>query len=203
MALSELSEKLDQLSEQELGFEFDDAAVWSKLEQKLDNKNRYAFWWVAAACLLAGFLFWPLGFFESMDAERPMVADQVEVAEEELVAVQEIPEDEPIVNGSRKEPAFMEFKIPSKKEIAHVQLAEVSRWKLHLKPIPTQTAIQETESPLFAAEDISIIQASLEQSSIEKGRTMTIRAQWQKSPDELNVNYQALKIKLYEKEKKQ
>ncbi|MEQ9008013.1 MAG: hypothetical protein RLP12_09030, partial [Ekhidna sp.] len=93
-----------------------------------------------------------------------------------------------------------ELKIPIRKGIEPAQVVELSKIKLSLVPIALPNSQQEIKKTAFAAEDISIIQASLGQPSIENGRTMTIRAQWQNSTEELNVNYQALKIKLYEKD---
>lgn len=200
MAHNDLSEKLDQLSSQELGFEFDDAATWSRLERRLDNRKPLAIWWVATVCLILG-----LAFILNSSTERSenlalteqSTASEVEV---QVPAVVQEQANRPVTVDEVSH--YEEPKALKKKGIDPLHLASLPAIKLELEPVAIQLKKEKNRS-LFAAEDISTIQASLEQSKVEKGRTMTIRAQWQKSPDELNVNYQALKIKLYEKDKNQ
>ncbi|WP_424963165.1 hypothetical protein [Ekhidna sp.] len=200
MAHNELSEKLDQLSSHELGVEFDDVATWSRLEKRLDERRPYAIWWVAAACLILGLAYILSPTLEQ--SERQVLSDQSIAADsKEDVETPAIIEEQVSPSVAVDE----EFDYPDakplrKKGIAPLQVASLPSMNLSLEPVVVPVK-HENKKSLFAAEDISAIRASLEQPTVEKGRSITIRAQWQKSTDELNVNYQALKIKLYEKNK--
>lgn len=196
MALNELANKLDTITKDEFGFEFDEAAMWNRLEQRLSNRRAFAYWWAVAACLLAGMLFMPMTLLressESLQAENEIVSgvepkEQINVAAfaEEEVNVEEFPKTQLLTLERRGVESVFATDMPNK--------------TLQLEPIKIKKE-HKTKSA-FAANDISVIQASLEKPKSEKGRTITIRAQWQSSPDELNVNYQALKIKLNEKDK--
>lgn len=193
MAHNQLAEKLDQVSEHELGFDFDEGAVWNKLEHRLDNRKTFVYWWVIAACLLIGFTFLPISLLKESEVQTGALSDQVAAPTIEVPTVVATEVEKTIV------PPGKEMRIVEKKGLAEILLAQVSQVELHLEPIAV--AKQRDYKTVFAAEDISVIQASLERPSAEKGRTITIRAQWQKSPENLNVNYQALKIKLNEEQK--
>lgn len=197
MALDRLSEKLDHISNTDLDFKFDEAAVWTKLEQRLDNRKVGLYWWLVAACLLIGLIFFPISLMKDNTEVSPAISATEPAIIEEGHALHQQSEEEVI-------PAVKihDIKSLARKEIATAQIVEIPMKKLSLVPI-VQENPKKIKNTAFAVEDISIIQASLEQPTVEKGRTITIRAQWQKSPDELNVNYQALKIKLYEKDKNQ
>lgn len=194
MALNQLSEKLDALAEQDLGFAFDNAAVWAKLEGRLDNRRVYPYWWVAAACLMIGMTLLPISLMKTGITENPALSNNIDTGLKEPASIK-------AENG--KKVIIEEFKVPKPKGIEPAQVAELSNIKLSLVPIALPNSQQEVKKAAFAEEDISIIQASLGRPPIENGRTMTIRAQWQNSTEELNVNYQALKIKLYEKDRNQ
>lgn len=196
MALNQLSEKLDQLSGEELGFEFDENLVWSKLENKLDKGKVRAYWWAVAASLVVALLFIPLSFVNDSQIETTVLSHKEEL---KLEVPAKVEDSNPKVESTPKEQALTQVKKPlMRKGTAPVQMVELPVKELLLVPIAIEKQDIRTK-PVFAAKDISIIQASLEKPPIENGRTMTIRAQWQKSPDELNVNHQTLKIKLYEK----
>ncbi len=195
MALDKLSEKLDHISNADLDFKFDEAAVWTKLEQRLDKRKVGLYWWLVAACLLIGIMFFPISLVKDDSEAIPTISATEPTIIEEIHTLQQQSEEEVI-----PEVKIQEIRSLARKEIAPAQIAEIPMKKLSLVPI-VQENPKEIKSTAFAVEDISIIQASLEQPTVEKGRTITIRAQWQKSPDEINVKYQALKIKLYEKNK--
>ncbi|SNS97842.1 hypothetical protein SAMN05421640_1864 [Ekhidna lutea] len=197
MALNRLSENLDQLSGQELGFEFDEAAVWAKLESRLENRKSNVYWWTVAASLLLVLIFAPYSLLKKDRSEALIMTSIEEVAKE---APQEIEALNADVSHKLKRHIASEIGLLESRGVSSLQLAELPIKKLSLEPIAIVKQ-EKKNKPVFAAKDISIIQASLEQPSIGKGRTMTIRAQWQNSTEESNVNYQALKIKLYEKNK--
>ncbi len=195
MAHKRLSEKLDSIAHLELGMAFDEGLVWEKLESRLTSKNKSFNWnWMVAAVLFLSVLLFPLTLLEKTEPRLEISHRQHEVnptvIENSNSNLEEV--DKPAI--SRKTLVFST--LPTKKievELAPVNVAGLrASEKIELK--------QKNTKLQFAAEDISIIQASLEQPKIEKGRTMTIRAQWQKSTAKSNVEYQALKIKLYEKQ---
>lgn len=195
MANNQLSEKLDQLSVEELGIAFDDAEVWSRLDQRLDNRRVYIYWWTVAACVLLGLLFLPISVLKEASTKTAVVAESVETStSEEVVGV--VPEEESITTQQHKTVA--PIAIVSKK-ITTVGLAKITERSLSLEPIQLESRKEIKSAPTFAAEDISIIQASLERPSIEKGKSITVRAQLQSFPDQTKSKQKVFKIKLYEK----
>ncbi len=193
MAHNQLAENLDQISTSQLGFEFEDSIVWSKLEQRLDNRKMIVNWWMVAASVLIGLLLLPTSLLKEAVNETVLISQDLEIpASDSQVGI--VSENEEGVN----ERPIKSIWIVNRKEIEPMPLAKVTPQIGSLEPI--LTAVQKENKPVFTGEDISIIQASLEQPKIGKGRTMTIRAQWQKSPTKSNVEHQALKIKLYEKQ---
>ncbi|MEO9483492.1 MAG: hypothetical protein ABJG47_08615 [Ekhidna sp.] len=197
MAHNQLAEKLDQVSEQELGFEFDDAEVWTKLEHRLDNRKAYTFWWVAAACLLVGFIFLPLSILKETTLEKSTTITQVEKTEKSLPGNEEVKIAD--ANSIQKEKTVaINFPGLRKKGLEPPETIEISSQKLLLEPIAVSKP-KKKYKPAFAAEDISVIQASLEGPSIEKRKSITVRAQLQSFPDQVKSNQKVLKIKLYEK----
>ena len=85
---------------------------------------------------------------------------------------------------------------PQLRKHTNLQIAEIKIPDLIEKPMKFKE--ERKDLVVFNQKDISIIQASLESPTIENGRKVTIRAQWKNSPNDVPVNYQALKIKLYE-----
>ena len=191
MAPNQLSEKLDQISGAELDIHFDEAAVWSKLEARLDRRKRIVSpWWAAVACIVL-FIFFPHIFLKETP---PVQVAEIKSSEPVLIAQQD-------VEIQSREVSIKEHMAPLPLHEVPLKRTKVSMAPLSIVPklYPIEKIV-EKRALQFAAEDISIIQANLEEPGIEQGRTMTIRAQWQKSPAKSNVEYQALKIKLYEKE---
>ena len=202
MAHNELSEKLDQLTIDELGFDFNEDAVWSKLEGRLHNRRGYVIWWSAAASVLIGFTLFFSRLFTTDITVEPTVVEQIITPGIGLPVLEE--EKEIMQDDLNESPQQVLTKTLRKRGITPIAITELPDQAIVIKPMELpQQEIQLAEKSLFAAEDISIIQASLEKPQVEKGRKMSIRAQWHQSPSELNVNYKALKIKLYEQEKKQ
>lgn len=192
MANNQLTEKLDQVSISELGFEFDEAAVWSKLEQRLDNRRALVYWWTVAACVLLATLFLPISLLKKTEIVTDTISQTIDSpGQENPVVINKQVEVEDL--NKAKKPVWK----LDKKGIEPIQLAQVEIKSLTLEPIVLVSI--EDNKPAFAAEDISIIQASLERSSIEKGKSITVRAQLQSFPDQVKSNQKVLKIKLYEK----
>lgn len=193
MAHNQLAEKLDQISTSQLGFEFEDSIMWSKLEQRLDNRKMIVNWWMVAASVLIVLLLLPTSLLKETVKETALISQNLKISTTDS---QVVVEGEDVVVADNR--PIKSIWILNKKGIEPMPLAQVSPQIGTLEPILIAT--QNETKPVFTGEDISIIQASLEQPKIGKGRTMTIRAQWQKSPTKSNVEHQALKIKLYEKQ---
>lgn len=196
MAHNTLSEKLDHIQSEELGFPFDEEALWVNLESKLDSKVAFNRRWMIAASIFLLVFLAPLTLLKEWNADAPseMVVEEVVTIPEKV----EMKAEESVVsneNIQRKHPAMPTLtRIGVKPVIASVRNDKL----VALEPIHFQKEQQPLQQ--FAVEDISIIQASLEKSKVEKGRSVSIRAQWQTPSRESNVKYQALKIKLNEKE---
>lgn len=193
MALNQLSEKLDGLTNEDLGFEFDHAEVWSKLEQRLDKRKANIYWWLVAACLLVGLTVLPISLMKTTITESPALTNHTEDVIQEPVSFEQ---QNDLETGQKIK--VEEFETPARKGIMLTQVAVVSNIKLAMEPIALPQK-KVTHKPAFAAEDISIIQASLEQPSIEKGKSITVRAQLQSFPQVIQTDQKVLKIKLYEK----
>ncbi|WP_462252703.1 hypothetical protein [Ekhidna sp.] len=192
MALNQLSDRLDQISVSELGFEFDDSAVWTKLEGRLNNSRTVVYWRAVAACMLLLTLFLPISLLKEIDLPANTLSEiegTSAIENSDLIQA-------PMIEDDLKKPDKPTWKL-DKKGIEPIQLAKVTANSPALQPIEFE--IIKVKKPTFTGEDISIIQASLETPKVGKGRKMTIRAQWQKSPTKSNVEHQALKVKLYEK----
>lgn len=187
MALNQLSEKLDQATEHDLGFEVDSAAIWTKLEQRLDDRKRNAYWWVAA-CILVGLTIFPIGALKESSTPTPTIISQSHLPAIEVpTATEDTHEPTPLKDA--------EFTI-ERKGIDPIQLAQVRIGSMNLQPIAVEKI--EKQKPAFAAEDISIIQASLGRPSIEKEKNVTVRAQLHTSAQSIQFNNQVFKIKLFE-----
>ncbi|MEO9872613.1 hypothetical protein [Ekhidna sp.] len=194
MALNQLSEKLDAISEEDLGFELGNE-TWLRIENRLDAKSGYSRFWMVAACLLLCLTFIPIKLLKQtngIDYNQTLV----EVVESQHIDI-EVQNQHAFSSDIQAESRTKEFESLETRKTELVTLAGVSQPRLNLKPVVT---LKETKhKPKFSVKDISIIQASLERPSIESGRTVSIRAQLEASTSEVKVNYQALKIKLYEK----
>ncbi|MEQ9468631.1 MAG: hypothetical protein RLN88_14575 [Ekhidna sp.] len=197
MAHNNFSEKLDQISAGDLGFSFDEDASWIKLEARLNKKSFILERrWLAAACLFIAILTIPFTLLKesshSVSDRMVMESHEIEIVEKPTQIVV------PVYEGTKR---FERTPITIEPKKIELSIAEIDfRPIIPLKKVEVKAG--DTSTPQFAAEDISIIQASLEGARVEKGKNLSIRAQWQTSPNEVNVDYQALKIKLYEKEKK-
>lgn len=190
MALNQLSEKLDQLDAYELGIEFDEMATWSKLEQRLDQRKAIVYRWFAAACVLIGLVLLPISVLKERTVQVDMVADQVELPVETEPT-------QPIVNEvTELSKPTKKLNTIERKGLEPIQLAEISTVQLALEPVPVQKIIKQ--KAVFAAKDISMIQASLGRPSIEKEQKITVRAQLSTSTQPIQFKNQVLKIKLFE-----
>ena len=196
MANKQLSEKLDQLSVEELGIAFDEAEVWTRLDQRLDNRRVFIYWGTVAACVLMGLLFLPISVLQEAKVETAFVAESVETSTSED-AVKVVPQVESVSTQHHK------VVVPGaidRKQIASVGLAEIAEKSLSLERIQLKSQKEIKSALTFAAEDISIIQASLELPSIEKGKSITVRAQLQSFPSQVKSKQKVFKIKLNEKQ---
>lgn len=191
MALNQLSEKLDQLTEQELGIDFDSSEVWSKLEQRLDNRKVYVYWWVVAACVLMAILFLPISLLKETSSTTSTLSQTIDLPEIETPVVVENPKE--VVDTKKLEKPIWRL---DKKDIEPIQLAQVEIKTPALQLIVF--AVEKDNKPTFSGEDISIIQASLGRPKIGKEKNVTVRAQLNTSTQPIQFNNQVLKIKLFE-----
>ena len=201
MARSKMTEQLDNITYSELGVPFDEGLIWEKLDARLGDAPRYMpFRWMLAAAIFLGVLFLPLtvlkedqpyGTMNALSENQNTIVQQVD-AEEVPMLTNTL--TEPSSQGSFYEVRSVDFR---KVELKVASIASPTFTRVEYIP-PVEQEIR----PQFAVEDISVIQASLENASINdrrKGRTMSIRAQGQTSlVDEVDETYQAIKIKLYE-----
>ncbi len=195
MAHRRITEKLDSISHEELGIPFDEGLIWEKLESRLSPiSNSFEWKWMVAAAVFFMVLFLPLTILKKESLE---LSDKVDHVESLKIVGTEIP----FQATDAEEPLILE-KGKIQQETLHLERKNI---ETKLATIATHTLIiekielkKEKKKLQFAAEDISVIQASLEQPKTERGRKMSIRAQWQTSSTKSNVEYQALKIKLNE-----
>lgn len=181
-------EKLDRITIDQLGIPFDEEAIWTRLDARLNNKQAYDYPWFLAACFFVLVLFFPMTLLkDTVKEEMPItITREVPLAP---ITTQEVTTTKEIQPSA-------EIKILQPR-MTVVSLAQVNKGFIHQLPIekPENIATQ----PQFALEDISIIQASLKQSSIEKGKSLTVRAQLQSFSTSSETSNTQLKIKLYEK----
>lgn len=195
MVRNKLSEKLDNVSQKDLGFAFDDAALWATLDHRLGTKKMSSNWWVLAACLLIGFTILPFGLLKETSTSPLLVAEDGAIVNEmeSDIIVETVLE----ITSTSEETGII--KVPhslSRKEVSLV-LAEVAPVALSLDPICLPT-LKERNKVVFNTKDISIIQASLGRPSIEKEQNVTVRAQLHTSTQPVQFNNQVLKIRLFE-----
>lgn len=192
MALNQLSKKLDALDSNDVGIDFDEARVWNRLNERLNGRRYPYYWWMAAACLFLLTIL-PITILKETEPVINMYAESAVVESAIKEPIRKI-EEEPLESNTHVVPVIS----PQPRKHAELKIAKISKPNLTLVSI--EISEPHKEQIVFNQKDISIIQASLESPTIENGRKVTIRAQWQKSPSEAPVNYQALKIKLYEKD---
>lgn len=182
-------EKLDRITIDQLGIPFDEEAIWTRLDSRLNNKQAYDYRWFLAACFFVLVLFVPMTLLKDTVKEEMPITITREVPFEAPITTQEF-------TTTKKIQPIAEIKFLQPR-MTVVSMAQVNKGFIHQLPIekPMNIATQ----PQFALEDISIIQASLKQSSIEKGKSLTVRAQLQSFSTSSETSNTQLKIKLYEK----
>ena len=196
MAHRRISEKLDSISYEDLNVSFDEGLIWEKLESKLSPISRPFEWkWMVAAAVFLLVLFVPLTILKK---ETQVLSEKVDKVENLKTLEKVVPSASLNTKGAvTLEKAKVQMKTHDlERKSVEMQLATIANPTLSIERIELK---KEKKKLQFAAEDISVIQASLEQPKTERGRKMSIRAQWQTSSTKSNVEYQALKIKLNEK----
>lgn len=198
MGHKKLSERLDYLSSEDLGIPFDDDHLWNRLESQLSARKRVI--WLQRIAAVVGLLLISLPISLREEESIPGIITQSAQTQEVEAAVQKEVIDqtskmEPPAVASKQSDPLGVFQMERKK--VEVAFAETSNIPRKLNRLQQLNELESTQP--FAAKDISIIQASLGKPTIEKGSTMAIRAQWAKSSTKTNVEYQALKLRLNEK----
>ena len=198
-----ISEKLDNVTYEDLGIQFDEGLIWEKLDARLgDETKALPIRWMVAAAIFLGMLLFPFTVLKEEFSANPNaeIAYRIDEAIQTPTEVDQSEELVSIANTKSDKIATEVHLVRTKKlEVEYASIVYPT-----LTQVEFNVASEQKIMPQFAVEDISIIQASLEDASINdtrinKGRIMSIRAQEQTSSiDEQNDEpYQGLKIKLY------
>lgn len=210
MAHKTLKDRLDQLDYEDLSIPFDEGLVWERLEARLESKKKgFLIKWLIAASILLSIVSVPLIF---QHAEPDQVVASSDTKMETVTTLQKADENQEKderVDWVTSEETLKEMKRHPIIQTLTSKGIEVNIADVVLTPNLVKMPIkknQKESKPQFAAEDISIIQATLENATVndrrmEKEKSLSIRAQWQTfSSDQTNIeSNQPLKIKLYEK----
>lgn len=180
MAHSKMEEKLDGITHGDLGVPFDEGFVWEKLESRLEGQPKAIhFRWMIATAIFLGVFFIPYTILKK--DVRPNTIDPIV---DQIVAGEQ--------PKMMKSAEVVISKINSTTKV-EIELLEVKSKKIEMKvagiSIPTFSKIvvdqpsKKRIKPQFAVEDISVIQASLEDATIndqriERGKKLSISAQW-------------------------
>jgi len=189
MALKTSKETLDTISYDQLGIQFDEGMVWERLESRLSPPTpaKYPIRWMVAAVLFLSVFFVPLTFLKESkklggDINVASTSSKMDFPLKESNSLS--PSKTKILeNGRTKKTRLWIPNVRSKGpdiDLAHIKIPEIK--EVYIIPIENKIT-----KPQFAIGDISVIQASLQDASvndvrIEKGRKMSISAQWQDSP---------------------
>jgi hypothetical protein len=192
MGHNALSDKLDQIQKEDLGIHFDEALLWGELKNKMEGKKvGFDYRLLIVACISFIILFAPFILVNNQ------VAPESEISS--ISSYQEIKQSEEAAIPRSEGRSIEKMAIHAiEKRPIHIEVSEVEQFvKLTIKPIEI-VEYQEQKRQLFVNEDISIIQANLGTPSIEKGKSVSIRAQLRASSQPVELNNQVLIIKLYE-----
>lgn len=201
MGHKSLSDKLDQIQKADLGIHFDESLLWEDLSLKLSDKKPVVFErrLLIAACITLLILLFPIVLInDSIVVETNGIAqsfegmDTTELLDKEVLMTQKNDTEKVVMNKMRL------YSVKGKK--IDISIATIDLIRINIEPLYIIKE-QKTERQLFADQDISIIQASLGSSSIEKGKSFTVRAQLHASSQPAQLNNQELKIKLFETSK--
>jgi hypothetical protein len=191
MGHNTLSDKLDQIQKEELGIHFNDSLLWEELNGRMEIKKAgFDFRLLIAACISLMILFSPFILVNNQTELGSEISSLTPIQKTEPIPAEPmIVEDQTLVKTAvhdiKKRPI----------DIGEKEVAEIGKLVIH--PIEVQEYTKQKRQ-LFANEDISIIQANLGTPSIEKGKSVTIRAQFHASSQPVELNNQELKIKLFE-----
>jgi hypothetical protein len=214
-----LTEKLDEIQKEDLGVHFDQSLLWNELEAQL-NQKKPAFTtrlWVAASITLLMVLL-PFALLKDSITQGkvpPMrsQADATPPVQTPLV----VPENKHLnpAESMANQPAVPDKKKAQPVESLIKQVAEVVNEPIGVRNVAqvkeeqtepkgtesTKEEVKKTKRRVFAHEDISIIQASLEKPTIEREKVMAIKAQLQPGsrPSDVLLNKE-LKFTLYAKQ---
>lgn len=205
-----LTEKLDQIGKEDLGIHFDQSLLWNELEAQLDQKKKpvLSLKLLMAACIALLILFLPFTLLDHMISvnDNPVQNQRVET----VIPKSENDSEQPIIEPVKKQTAQRKITVPTKtdsatfnEELAVVeQISEPEKETEEIESTPVK--MEKEEQPkrrVFALQDISVIQASLEKPAIERERGFAIKAQLQSDsrPSDLFKNKE-LKFTLYAKQ---
>lgn len=198
MGHNKLSQKLDQIRREELGIHFDNSILWEDLSTKLGNSKAVLIdrRLLIAACVTLLILLFPIVFIN--DSAPVQLASEVSSDEFVNEGAEKLGNPVVAIPETNEKIAKTTLHFVARKEIEFntVALIDYSMDDLKLLPIVKNKKIKKQ---LFADQDISIIQANLGKSRIEKEKSVRMSAQLHTSSQSVQLNNQELKIKLFER----
>lgn len=194
-----LSDKLDQIQKGDLGIHFDDAFLWGELDAQLGNNKAVLIErrLLMAACITLLILLFPIVL--RMDS-KPVQLTMENQSIPQVLAEAEVLDLIPALE-EKKKVIQTSILFVHRKEIIVSPIASMDFSRIEMNRIQ-KLKEKKIERQLFADQDISIIQASLGTPSIEKGKSLKVRAQLQAFSQPVQLNNQAFKIKLFESSNK-
>lgn len=181
MAHKKMSYKLDNILHGELGTSFDEGIIWEKLSERLDPQTKMTHRWTLAAGLFLTILLLPSSFKNEQ-------LSHAEIALEEVLDTSFL--DQAINNEVAHEPGIQSMEMLRLQRKSYAPISEEIRPPeiKGLEKIAHHFAlhVQEEHAKVdYMLDNLSLIQASLEESSVNdqrvKKKKMTVRAQLQSS----------------------
>jgi hypothetical protein len=196
MEPNSLKQKLDFITQDELGIEFDSELAWSKLDRHLHPVRRLYWAKLIAACVILLILFIPISV-NKYTIEEPIALKLPRSTEIEKVA------NIPLLTSENQA-----FKETSQALINNLEIRELQGKGLKIAIQETQfmlrnsapIIVEKVKNPsAFSAKDIAMIQSSLNKQKFVREHTKSVRAQLYAVSSPAFPVKQEVTLKLYEK----